>query len=255
MTRAAMLATLAVLVAVARPAHAQTQGHYQDFGDARGFLNIVPPGQDGVLNGPEAIAAQGGTYPPHVKDQLDMYANLVYNTPGLTEDRLLEFYKDASFGVRDDDIDRVYLAQSDEHMKYNDKTGFFEQRIKLRGDALGPVPIEVRSLNSKGAISTALVTVHVNLPPVLPLVSLRIHAEQRKLVLEVIGEKRDLQIIGEFSDGTVRIISPELRAPRRNSSESISSDLPAPVSPVRTFRPDPGSIVSSSTIARLRTLR
>ena len=41
MTRATMLATLAVLVAVARPAHAQTQGHYQDFGDARGFLNKI----------------------------------------------------------------------------------------------------------------------------------------------------------------------------------------------------------------------
>ena len=106
-----------------------------------------------------------------------------------------------------DDIDRVYLSHSDEHMKYNDKTGFFEQRIKLRGDALGPVPIEVRSQNSKGVISTAHVTVHVNLPPVLPLISLRIHAEQRKLVLEVIGEKRDLQVIGEFPDGTVRIIS------------------------------------------------
>src|SRR5207247_10527905 len=32
----------------------------------------------------------------------------VYAVPGLTEDRLLDFYKDASFGVRDDDIDRVY---------------------------------------------------------------------------------------------------------------------------------------------------
>src|SRR6185436_12538982 len=74
--------------------------------DARGFLNIVPPGQDGSLNGTEAIAAQGGTYPPHVIDQLGMYGNLVYNVPGLTDDRLLEFYKDASFGVPDADIVR-----------------------------------------------------------------------------------------------------------------------------------------------------
>jgi hypothetical protein len=106
-----------------------------------------------------------------------------------------------------DDIDRVYLAHSEEPMKHNAKTGFFEQRIRLRDDTLGPVPIEVRSKNSKGVISTAAVTVHVNLPPVLPLISLRIHAEQRKLVLDVIGEKRDLQVIGEFPDGTVRIIS------------------------------------------------
>jgi hypothetical protein len=106
-----------------------------------------------------------------------------------------------------DDIDRVSLAHSDEHMKHNPQTGYFEQRIKLRGDSLGPIEIEVWSKNSKGVISTAKVTVHVNLPPVLPLISLRIHAEQRKLVLEAIGEKRDLQVIGEFPDGSVRFIS------------------------------------------------
>jgi acyl-homoserine lactone acylase PvdQ len=100
---------LSLVLCSARPVTAQPgPGHYQEFGDARGFLNIVPPGQDGVLNGPEALAAQGGQYPPHVKDQLGMYGDLVYNAPGLTDDRLLEFYKDASFGVRDDDIDRVY---------------------------------------------------------------------------------------------------------------------------------------------------
>lgn len=106
-----------------------------------------------------------------------------------------------------DDIDRVYLAQSDEHMKHNSQTGFFEQKIKLRGDSLGPIAIEVWSKNSKGIMSTARVTVHVNLPPVLPLLSLRIHADQRRMVLEGIGEKQDLQVIGEFPDGTVRFIS------------------------------------------------
>jgi acyl-homoserine lactone acylase PvdQ len=88
-------------------------GHYREFNDAGGFMNILPPGQDGVLNGVEAIAAQTGTYPPHVRDQLAMYGDLVYNTPGLTEDRLSEFFKDASFGVREDDIDRVYSPTDD----------------------------------------------------------------------------------------------------------------------------------------------
>ncbi|TAL12923.1 MAG: hypothetical protein EPO02_00070 [Nitrospirae bacterium] len=106
-----------------------------------------------------------------------------------------------------DDIDRAYLAQSDEHMKHNSLTGFFEQKIRLRGDSLGPIPIEVWSKNSKGIVSSARVTVHVNLPPVLPLISLRIHADQRRLVLDGIGETRDLQVIGEFPDGTVRFVS------------------------------------------------
>jgi hypothetical protein len=107
----------------------------------------------------------------------------------------------------DDDIVRVYMSGSEEAMKYNDKTGYFEQRVKLRGDAFGSIPVEVTSVNSKNVISTATVNVYVKLPPVLPLISLRIHAEQRKLVLEGIGEKQNLQVIGEFPDGTVRIIS------------------------------------------------
>jgi acyl-homoserine lactone acylase PvdQ len=102
-----------LFLAAALPARGQSPGHYQEFGDARGFLNILPPGQDGVLNGPEEIAAQAGSYPPHVLDQLGMYGDLVYHAPGLTEARLLEFYKDASFGVPDGDIDRVYSPTPD----------------------------------------------------------------------------------------------------------------------------------------------
>jgi hypothetical protein len=110
----------------------------------------------------------------------------------------------------DDDIVRVYLSGSEESMKYNDATGYFEQRIKLRGDAFGSIPLEVLSINSKHVVSTAAVNVNVQLPPVLPLISLRIHAEQRRLVLEGIGERQNLQVIGEFPDGTVRIISAKL---------------------------------------------
>lgn len=109
-----------------------------------------------------------------------------------------------------DDIVRAYLSHSDEAMKHNDQTGYFEQRIKLRGDTLGAVPIEVRSINSKEVSSTASVTIHINLPPAFPLISLRIHAEQRKLVLEGIGEHENLQVIGEFPDGTVRFVSKEI---------------------------------------------
>jgi len=88
-------------------------GHYRGYGDAVGFMNILPPGQDDVLNGPEALGAQAGTYPPHVKDQLSMYGDLVYNTPGLTDDQLSRFFKDASFGVQTADIDRVYSPTAD----------------------------------------------------------------------------------------------------------------------------------------------
>src|SRR3989442_9822792 len=51
-----------------------------------------------------------------------------------------------------DDIDRASLAHSDEPMKHNPQTGYFEQRVKLRGNTLGPIEIEVWSRNSQGVI-------------------------------------------------------------------------------------------------------
>jgi acyl-homoserine lactone acylase PvdQ len=88
-------------------------GHYQGFGDARGFLNVLPPGTDGSLNGPETIQAEAGTFPPHFIDQLEMYAGLIHASPGLTEEQIFDFFKDASFGVREDDIDRIYSPIAD----------------------------------------------------------------------------------------------------------------------------------------------
>ncbi len=79
-------------------------------GDAGGFFNVVPPGQDGVLSLTEILAAEGGSPPAHFADQLSMYEGLVYQdaTPGMTAAKLLRFYKDASFDVPDGDIERSY---------------------------------------------------------------------------------------------------------------------------------------------------
>jgi acyl-homoserine lactone acylase PvdQ len=107
-TRTVWITTLALALGAAPLLAQPTVCHYQEFGDARGFVNVVGPGQDGSLNGAEAIQAQGGTYPPYVRDQLDMYANLVYASPGLAEADVLDFFKDASFGCREDDVLRTY---------------------------------------------------------------------------------------------------------------------------------------------------
>jgi acyl-homoserine lactone acylase PvdQ len=72
-------------------------GHYQEFGDATGFRNILPPGQNDL---------QGSQ--THTLDQLSMYGDLVYNAPGLANSQIANFYKDASFGTPESDIDRVY---------------------------------------------------------------------------------------------------------------------------------------------------
>lgn len=87
-------------------------GRYQGNGDPGGFLNVLPPGQQGVFNAIESVQAATGTLPPHAVDQRAMYDNLVGAVPGLTEAQLRTFFKDASFGVRPDDIARVYSPTS-----------------------------------------------------------------------------------------------------------------------------------------------
>src|SRR2546428_9253921 len=72
--RSALVA--AALVALAGSASAST------------FLNILPPGQDGLV--PES-----GTPGPHVRDQVAIYADLILAAPGLRQDDLLRLYKDA----------------------------------------------------------------------------------------------------------------------------------------------------------------
>ncbi|MBW3661801.1 MAG: penicillin acylase family protein [Actinobacteria bacterium] len=107
----AVLGVVLVLASVVPVAAQDQQGHYQGFGDATGFYNIVPPGQDGTLNGPEGAQAQAGLgLPQHVDDQLHLYGDLVYDdaTPGFDVGRILEYFKDASFGVAQDDIAEVY---------------------------------------------------------------------------------------------------------------------------------------------------
>jgi acyl-homoserine lactone acylase PvdQ len=107
------LAVLAGLPAPVSPPPASAQeavdGRYQDFGDPGGFLNIVPPGQKGTVNGPEALRFQAdGTYPEHFNDQTGLYDGLldVAGLPapgpapaGVTDADLGDYFKDASFGT------------------------------------------------------------------------------------------------------------------------------------------------------------
>lgn len=111
MKRGLVLAAVAIFVLLSGGRAAQAlppgTGQYQGFGDAGGFLNILPPGQDGVQSAGDVFLG-AAAYQPHAFDQFGMYADLVYNAPGLTEADLSSFYKDAAFGVPDGDIERVY---------------------------------------------------------------------------------------------------------------------------------------------------
>jgi acyl-homoserine lactone acylase PvdQ len=124
------LAVLATALAIA-PASAQgaasvqpyqqdERGGYCEWGnldDFSCFRSILPPGENGFASG-DYIAqfqlaqqcraqspdpSQCPAYPPvatHSQDQLAMYTDLVYNTPGFLPDRVQDFFKDASFGSR-----------------------------------------------------------------------------------------------------------------------------------------------------------
>jgi acyl-homoserine lactone acylase PvdQ len=115
------MAVLFVLGPAAAPA--ATPEPYQA-GDYGGFRNILPPGENGLATGPDIAAFQLAlqcrdqspdpstcpplNYPAHSIDQLDMYGNLVYNTPGITAAQIGDFFKDASFGVPAGHVERTY---------------------------------------------------------------------------------------------------------------------------------------------------
>src|SRR5438552_1602313 len=92
---------------------AQTPGAYQQ-GDYKGFWNILPPGENGVDSAPEAATyGATGQRPAHFADQLPMYANLMYATPGLSAADIPKYFKDASFGVKPADVETTETPRSD----------------------------------------------------------------------------------------------------------------------------------------------
>jgi acyl-homoserine lactone acylase PvdQ len=92
---------------VSASAGAQVQPYQTN--DYGGFRNILPAGTHGTFNGADIAAFECcSTYPPHARDQVSMYEDLVYNTPGLLASEIPNFYKDASFGVQDGGAERTY---------------------------------------------------------------------------------------------------------------------------------------------------
>jgi acyl-homoserine lactone acylase PvdQ len=115
-SRSVAIALTLAIAAVASPAASAAppvpepyQAH-----DGKGFLNILPSGQNGLVNVFDAAAYENnGTFPPHSHDQLGMYGNLVYAAPGLTAAQLSKYFKDASFGYKPSDAGSTYSPRDD----------------------------------------------------------------------------------------------------------------------------------------------
>lgn len=83
-------------------------------GDAGGFRDLLPPGTNGAATAGQLAAFLGtGARPPHNDDQLGRYADLLGTRLPLGDGDLDRLFKDATFGVRADDVERVEQPRDD----------------------------------------------------------------------------------------------------------------------------------------------
>src|SRR3954454_10189999 len=99
-------ALCALLVAMATPVTAAAAGP-EPYGtnDAGGFRNVLPPGEAGVDNALQLARFEAdGTRPEHWDDQQKLYTGLVFASPTLRHDQIGDYFKDATFGVKAEDV-------------------------------------------------------------------------------------------------------------------------------------------------------
>src|SRR5690349_12326344 len=100
----ALCATFAI--ALLGPAAARAGVEKYGAHDAGGFRNVLPPGEAGVDNAAQFAAFQiSGAYPDHWMDQQPLYNGLIKGAPTLTNAKVADFYKDATFGVKAGDVE------------------------------------------------------------------------------------------------------------------------------------------------------
>jgi acyl-homoserine lactone acylase PvdQ len=74
--------------------------------DSGGFRNVLPPGSNGLDNVFDFVQFEGGgRRPAHFDDQLSLYTDLLYASPSLTHDQIGSYFKDATFGVKPEDVE------------------------------------------------------------------------------------------------------------------------------------------------------
>ncbi len=108
----------ALVLAVGAPGVAQAAAGPapQPYGtdDAGGFLNVLPPGQNGTDNAIQLAQFEAtGAVPAHSRDQLPLYENLLYAAPTLTDAEVPLYFKDATFGVKPGDVASTESPRSD----------------------------------------------------------------------------------------------------------------------------------------------
>jgi acyl-homoserine lactone acylase PvdQ len=105
---------VAVTLGLAAPAAAAPEPEPYRANDFGGFRDVLPPGANGLAN-PFQLGQflSTGQRPAHNDDQLPMYRDLVYASPRLARQDIGRFFKDSSFGVRPEDVERTYSPRDD----------------------------------------------------------------------------------------------------------------------------------------------
>ncbi|QIB46709.1 penicillin acylase family protein [Streptomyces aureoverticillatus] len=86
--------------------------------------DILPPGANGNATLAEILSHRVfGTQPAHADDQLGPYDALSSGYPSLTDDKLTEFFNDASFGVEPDQVASVTKPRDDVTITRDKKYG------------------------------------------------------------------------------------------------------------------------------------
>ncbi|MFF3752769.1 penicillin acylase family protein [Streptomyces sp. NPDC002018] len=86
--------------------------------------DILPPGQNGNATLADILAHQVlGTRPAHSSDQLARYDALVAGQSGLTDEKLTDFFNDASFGVPAGQVESVTTPRPDVTITRDRRTG------------------------------------------------------------------------------------------------------------------------------------
>jgi len=112
----AVAAVLCAVCACLSPAPAGAAAPVEPYGanDAGGFRNVLPAGENGLDTASQLSEFQlNGTYPTHFKDQLPLYAGLLYASPSLAHEQIHEYFKDATFGVEAGNVERTESPRSD----------------------------------------------------------------------------------------------------------------------------------------------
>ncbi len=105
------LLALLLAVALSTSASGAAEGPVQPYGARDGAivaLNILPPGQGRYQSGPEQATRQQS---PHNFDQIELYDRMVQGAPDISEGELDQYFKDATFGVKPDDVEREYAPR------------------------------------------------------------------------------------------------------------------------------------------------